>query len=154
MAASTGYSELYNSSTGKPKAGRPKSSNIGPTIDYVEYTIPTTQIDDATDTSYLIPVRSGKRVVQIVFSADDLAASNLDLDIIGRVTNAAGTHADTILFNAGTAFTSAQSGVVVFPNWLVPSATSESQVGHICLYCNVAGGTPAQGVIKILVVLI
>lgn len=148
MAVSTAYSEHYNSTTGKPKNGRPKSSNIGPVIDYVEYTIPTTQIDDATDTTYLIPVRCGKRVTEIVFTCDDLAGTNLDMDIIGRTTNSAGTHTDTILYNAGTAFTSAHTATIVLPNWLVPSASSESQVGHICLYVNVAAGTPAQGTIK------
>lgn len=150
MAVSTAYSEFYTSA-GVPKLGRPKSNNVGVNNDYVEYTIPTTQLDDATDITYLIPVRSGKRIIYLLFdSADfDSGGGALDMDIILRTTNAAGTSTDTILYNAGTAFNAALAGKVVFCNAVVPE--DADSVGHICLYVNTAASTAAAGVIKLFV---
>lgn len=148
MAVTTAYSSLYSAAAVPLKsAGRPRSSNVGGNSDLVEYTVPTTQIDDATDFTYLIPVRSGKRIAFLIFDAAALAATNLDLDIVLRSVNSAGTVTDTILFNAGTAFTAAQAGKWVWCNALIPE--TPTGIAHIGLLCNVAGGTPAAGAVKL-----
>lgn len=149
MGVTTAFSSHYTAAALPSKAsGRPKSSNIGLANDHVEYTIPTTQIDDATDFTYLIPVRAGKRIVCMTFDCAALAATNLDLDIVLRSVNSAGTVADTILYNAGTAFTAAHAGKFVWVNAVVPQTPTD--MAHIGLLCNVAGGTPAAGAIKLL----
>lgn len=146
MAASSAYSRHY-SSANVPANGRPIVRNTGDVDDFVTYTVATTSLDDAGDVVYLIPVQSGRTIGYLVFDCAALAASSLDLDIILRTTNSAGTHTDTILYNAGTAFTSAHSGKVVVCNVAVPE--DADSVGHICLYCNVAGTTPAAGAITL-----
>lgn len=150
MSVSTAYSSYYTSAAVPAKtSGRPKSSNIGVVNDFVEYTIPTTQIDDAGDVTYLIPVRSGRTIVYLLFDCADLdsGAGALDLDIVLRTTNAAGTNTDTILYNAGTAFNAAHAGKFVWCNVGVPQTPTD--MGHIILYCNTAASTAASGVIKL-----
>lgn len=146
MAAGSAYSRHYSAANAAAN-GRPIVRNTGDCDDFVTYTVATTSLDDAADVVYLLPVQSGRTVGYLIFDCAALAASNLDLDIILRTTNAAGTHTDAILYNAGTAFTSAHAGKVVVCNTAVPD--DADSVGHICLYCNVAGGTPASGEIKL-----
>lgn len=151
MAVTTAYSEFYTSA-GVPKLGRPKSNNTAGNPDYVEYTIPTTQLDDATDTTFLIPVRSGKRIVYMILTCADLDSGGggaLDMDIILRTTSAAGVTTDTILYNAGTAFNAAHAGLIIFCNALVPE--DADSVGHLILYVNTPASTAASGAIKLFV---
>lgn len=152
MGVTTAYSSLYNSS-GVPVAGRPKSNNAGGgNSDHVSYTIPTTQTDDAGDTTYLIPVRSGKTIVFLLFDSADLDSGGgaLDMDIILRTTDSAGNHTDTILYNAGTAFNAALAGKFVYCGVKVPTAgAAPGDVGHIILKVNTAATTPAQGAISL-----
>jgi hypothetical protein len=152
MAVSTAYSSYY-ASAGVPSksSGRPKSTNVGVANDFVEYTIPTTQIDDATDFTYLIPVRSGKRIICGQFDCADLdsGAGALDLDIVLRTTSSAGVVTDTILYNAGTAFNAAHAGKWFWCNAVVPQTPTD--MGHIGLLCNTAASTAASGAIKLFV---
>lgn len=150
MAVSTAYSVHYDSSGVPTKAGgRPRTFH--PFSDFVPTTtIPTTQLDDAGDVTYLLPVASGRRIVFLLFDATDMdtGGPTLDMDIVLRTTNSAGSHTDTILYNAGTAFGSAaHAGKWVFCDVAVPdSATS---TGHIILKVNTAATTPAQGTISL-----
>lgn len=148
MAVSTTYSSLY-SSDGTPKSGRPIIRNTSDVPDLVEYTIPTTQLDDAGDVVYLIPVASGRRIHHLIFDCADLdgGGPTLDMDIILR-TGTTGSFTDTILYNAGTAFGSAaHAGKFIWCNVQVPD--DADRTGHICLLVNTAATTPAQGAIKL-----
>lgn len=150
MAVTTTYSDLYSAANTPAKSkGRPKARNTGDVDDFVSYTVPTSVLADATSFVYLLPVQTGRKIVFLLFDCADLdsGAGNLDLDIVLRTTNAAGTHTDTILFNAGTAFASAQSGKIVICNTDVPA--DADSVGHIGLLCNVAASTPASGAISL-----
>lgn len=148
MGVTTAYSSLYNSS-GIPIQGRPLSSNLGPNPDGVEITIPTTQLDDAGDVTFLFPVRSGKRIMWFLFDSTDMdsGGGNLDMDLVLRTTSAAGVTTDTILFNAATAFNAALTAKWVWVN--VPVPADADNIGHVILYVNVAASTPAQGTLKI-----
>jgi hypothetical protein len=148
MAVSTAFSSLYSAAE-TPKSGRPIIRNTSDVPDLVEYTIPTTQIDDATDVTYLIPVASGRRIHWLIFDCPDLdtGGPTLDMDIILR-TGTTGSFTDTILYNAGTAFGSAaHAGKWVFCNVQVPD--DADRTGHICLYVNTAATTPAAGALKL-----
>lgn len=153
MAVTTAYSNLYNSS-GVPVAGRPKSNNAGGgNSDFVAYTFPTTQLDDAGDVTYLIPVRSGKRILFLLWDSAELdtgGGNALDMDLVLRTTDSAGNHTDTIIYNAGTAFSAALAGKFVPVNVLVPTAgAAPGDVGHIIAKVGVAASTAAQGAISL-----
>lgn len=148
MAVTTAYSVHYESAGVPTKAGgRPRTFH--PYSDKVAYTFPTTQLDDAGDVTYLLPVMSGRRIIFLQFDCADLDSGGtaLDMDLVLRTTNPAGTHTDTILYNAGTAFSAAQTGKWVYCDVLVPdSATS---TGHIIAKVGTAATTPASGAISL-----
>lgn len=147
--ATTTYSALYDS-TGLPIQGRPKSSNVGPNDDYVKgLSFATTDLDLLADFKYAIPVRAGKRIVFLdlgEFTELDTGGGNaLDMDVILRSTIGS-TVTDTILFNAGSFFTAAQTAGAIYRVWCdmrVPDASSG--VGHIGFYVNTAASTANAG---------
>jgi hypothetical protein len=140
---------LYTSS-GVPTKGRPYSRNVAGNPDWLSYTIPTTVTGgDAGSRAFLIPVRSGKRIVTLQFDSAALSASDLDMDIVLQTTNAAGTTTTTILYNAGTAFTGALAGKWIYCDVQVPE--DADGVGHIVAYVNTTGTTPAAGAISLFV---
>lgn len=152
MGVTTAYSALYESA-GVPRASGGRPRTFHPFNDYVSYTIPTTQTDDAGDVTYLIPVASGRRIVYLKFDCADLDSGGgaLDMDIILRTTAADGTtHTDTtILYNAGTAFNAAHTAKWVWCDTAVPSTATN--MAHIILKVNTAASTPAEGAIKLFV---
>lgn len=149
MAAATTYTTLY-ASAGVPANGRPISSAPGPCSDWVKPTWATTDVDDVGDVKYLIPVLSGKRInfLDISETTDmDTGGPTLDMDLILRTTDKAGSHTDTtILFNAGTFFAAAQTAGAILRVWCdVQVPDSATGVGHIISKVNAAATTPAQG---------
>lgn len=153
MAASKVYSSLFASATDPtPNYSLYRHSPFGADVVSVVYTVATTSIDEAGDFVGLWPVPSGKKWQKIVFTCADLDSGGtaLDLDIIQRVIDKDGNITDTILFNAGSAFSAAQTGVEVYPtasggDQFPPSATGVVLIG---LYCNVPATTAASGVFK------
>lgn len=147
--ATTTYSSLYDSS-GNPTHGRPKSSNAGPNDDYVVgASYATTDLDLADDAKYLIPVRSGKTIAYIDLGEwtelDTGGGNALDMDICLRYT-VGSTTTDTILFNAGSFFTAAQTAGAVRRVWCnqrVPDCSSG--VAHIISKVNTAASTANAG---------
>lgn len=153
MAASKVYSDLFSSATSStPKSGFPRNNPYGANVVTVVYTIATTSLDDAGDFVGLWPVKSGRKWQRITFTCADLdsGGTGLDLDIIQRVVDKDGNITDTILFNAGSAFTAAQTEVTVYPTSSggdqFPAAPGN--VVMVGLYCNTAATTPASGVFK------
>lgn len=148
MAAATTYTSLY-ASAGVPAQGRPVSSHPGPCDDWVKPTWATTDVDDVGDVKYLIPVLSGKRINYLDISETtdmDTGGPTLDMDIVLRTTDKLGAHTDTILFNAGTHFASAQTAGAVLRIWCdVQVPDSATGVGHIISKVGAAATTPAQG---------
>lgn len=148
--ATTAYSALYDSS-GNPIAGRPKSSNVGYNDEtLVGLAFATTALDLAADFTYAIPVRAGKTIEYIdlgEFTELDTGGGNaLDMDIVLRTTNSAGTVTNTILFNAGSFFTAAQTAGAIYRVWCnakVPDCASS--VGHIGFLVNTAASTANAG---------
>ncbi len=142
MAATSVYSSLFASaSSSAPGTGRPISSPFGDDCDIVSYTYADTSLDDAGDFVGLIPVRYGKKLVALAFTCGDGDSGTgvLDMDIILRTTNSAGTNTDTILYNAGTAFATAITTVtwVLLPT--LPQVPSDADnVGIIGTYVNTA----------------
>lgn len=148
--ATTAYSALYDSS-GNPIAGRPKSSNAGPNDEtLVGLAFATTALDLAADFTCAIPVRSGK-VIEFLDLGEwtelDTGGGNaLDMDIVLRTTSGTGAVTNTILFNAGTFFTVAQTAGALFRVWCntkVPDCASG--VGHIGFLVNTAASTANAG---------
>lgn len=154
MAASKVYSALFASATDPtPNANLYRHSPFSADVVTVIYTIATTSIDEAGDFVGLWPVPSGKKWQKIVFTCADLDSSGspaLDLDIIQRVIDKDGNIIDTILFNAGTAFTAAQTEVAVYPTASGGDQFPNAPNGVVLvgLYCNVAAATAASGVFK------
>lgn len=148
MAAANTFTNLY-ASAGVPAQGRPVSSHPGPCDDWVKPTWATIDIDDIGDVKYLIPVLGGKRIqfLDISETTDmDTGGTALDMDIVLRTTDKLGAHTDTILFNAGTFFTAAQTAGAILRVWcdvLVPD--SATGMGHIISKVGAAATTPAQG---------
>lgn len=146
--ATTSYSSLY-SSAGVPIKGRPKSSNLSPNPDSVALSFATTDLDLLDDFKYAIPVRCGKTIEYLdlgEFTDLDTGAGALDMDIVLRTTNSAGTHTDTILYNAGTAFATAQTAGAIFRVWCRTRVPDDADgVGHIGFKINVAASTPNAG---------
>lgn len=148
--ATTAYSALYDSS-GNPIAGRPKSSNVGYNDEtLVALAFATTALDLLADFTYAIPVRAGKTIEYLdlgEFTELDTGGGNaLDMDIVLRTTNSAGTVTNTILFNAGAFFTVAQTAGAPYRVWCnakVPDCPSG--VGHIGFLVNTAASTPNAG---------
>lgn len=144
--AETAYSALYDSNN-LPTGGRPFNPPFGIAIDYVNEEIATTELDTANDVTYLIPVPVGRTIVKIEVKNEELdtgGGNALDLDIVLRTTDSAGTNTDTILYNAGTAFSAAvTTPTVVYPNAKVPA--SATGIGHIIAKVNVAATTAAAG---------
>lgn len=148
--ATIAYSTLYDATSGLPIAGRPKSSNVGRNDDMlVGLAFATTALDLLNDFTYAIPVRSGKTVQFLdlgEFTELDTGGGNaLDMDIVLRTTVGT-TVTDTILFNAGTFFTVAQSAGAVYRVWCntkVPDCSSG--VGHIGFKVNTAASTANAG---------
>jgi hypothetical protein len=145
MAAATAYSNRYDSSTGRPVGGRPLTQNTGPVPDFVALTFATTQLDDNADVTYALPVQSGRTIVHLDLCGfgDGDTGANLDMDIVLRTTSAAGVNTDTILFNAGAFFQTAQTAGAVYRvlcNAKVPN--SADGTGHIVFLVNTgaAGG--------------
>lgn len=145
MATST-YSERY-SALYVPANGRPLSRNTGPNDDSVTPTWAVTDLDGIGDFKTLIPVRSGGRILFVDLSDfADLGSGELDMDIVLRTLDKDGVVTDTILFNAGTFFATAQTAGAVYRVWcdvLVPDCASG--FGHITSYVNTAAVTPIQG---------
>ncbi len=153
MAASKVYSSLFASATDPtPASGYPRNAPFGADVVSVVYTIATTSLDEAGDFVGLWPVKSGKRWQKITFTCADLDSGGtaLDLDIIQRVIDKDGNITDTILFNAGSAFSAAQTEVAVYPTAAggdqFPAAPGN--VVLVGLYCNTAATTAASGVFK------
>lgn len=152
--ATTAYSALYDSS-GNPIAGRPKSSNAGPNDDYlVGLAFATTALDLLDDFTYAIPVRSGKTIAYLELGEttelDTGGGNALDMDIVLRTTSGAGVVTDTILFNAGTFFTAAQTAGAIYRVWCnakVPDCASG--VGHIGFKVNTAASTANAGTLNL-----
>ena len=146
--ATTTYSSLY-SSAGVPIQGRPKSSNLGFNDDSVALSFATTDLDLLDDFKYAIPVRCGKVIEWIElgeFTDLDSGGGALDMDIVLRTTNSAGTNTDTILYNAGTAFATAQTAGAIFRVWCRAKVPDDADgVGHIGFKVNTAASTPNAG---------
>lgn len=147
--ATVAYSPLY-STAGVPIGGRPRSSNTGQNDDSVALSFATTALDLAADFTYAIPVRSGKFIDFIDLSdfteLDTGGGNALDMDVVLRTTNAAGTHTDTILFNAGTFFTVAQTAGAVYRVWCRKRVPDDADgVGHIGFLVNTAASTANAG---------
>lgn len=147
--ATTAYSNLY-SSAGVPVKGRPRSSNAGANDDSVALSFATTVLDTLADVTFAIPVRSGKFIEYLdlgEFTELDTGGGNaLDMDIVLRTTNAAGTNTDTILFNAGSFFTVAQAAGAIYRVWCRTRVPDDADgVGHIIFYTNVAASTANAG---------
>lgn len=149
MAVVITYSSLYSAAL-VPAQGRPRSLATGPSDDDIQYTVPTTVTGgDAGSIAYLMPLRSGKKLVSLQFDCAALASSNLDMDLVLRQYNADGTFTDSVLYNAGTAFTSAHTNKWVYVGSTI--GASRDGVAHLIAYVNVTGGTPASGAIKLVV---
>lgn len=146
----TTYSNRYNSTTGLPTGGRPLSKNTGPNPDYVEASYATTDIDEIGEVKYLLPVQCGKEIVYLDISEttdmDSNGAPALDMDLYLRTTNSAGSHTDTLLFNAGTFFQAAQSAGAVYRVWCtVKVPNSADGTGHIISKTVAAAATAVAG---------
>ena len=148
--ATIAYSMLYDSS-GNPISSRPKSSNVGYNDETrVGLAFATTALDLAADFTYAIPVRSGKVIEYIDLGEwtelDTGGGNALDMDIVLRTKNSAGTVTNTILFNAGDFFTAAQTAGAIRRIWCnvrVPDCATS--VGHIGFLVNVAASTANAG---------
>ena len=149
MALTITYSDLYSAANVPAKSkGRPKARNTGDVDDHVEYTLPASILADTGSLAYLIPVQSGRKIVFLLFDCAALdAGTAIDADLVLRTTNAAGTHTDTIIYNAGTAFEAAHAAKFVWVNVDVPSDADST--GHIIFYVNTAATTPAAGAINL-----
>ncbi len=149
--ATTTYSSLYDSS-GNPIQGHPKSDNISGdnSVTLIGLSYATTDLDLLADFKYWIPVRSGHTIVWLDLGEwtelDTGGGNALDMDIVHRYTNSAGTVVDTILFNAGSFFTAAQTAGALYRVWCnykVPD--NPLSLGHIGTYCNTAASTANAG---------
>ena len=146
MAAGNAYNTDYfvSATSNVPLNGSwPGRANAGAQTIMVNAVVPTTSTDDATDFYGLCPVASGRKLVGAIHQASDgdTGGTSMDLDIILRTYNSAGTATDVILYNAGTAYTAAQATSFLEWNTIVPR--SEGGYGIIGLYCNVAATTGA-----------
>lgn len=138
--ASTLYSSYYDSTTHRPVGGMPNVQAYGNTTYTVRITLPTTQLDTLADTAFLFPMKKDAHITSLLLTWDSLAASALDADIVLRDDGG-----DTILFNAGTAFCTAEAnGKPVLVKQLVTAVNDDAS---LIFYVNVAGTTPAQGVL-------
>lgn len=149
--ATTTYSSLYDSS-GNPIQGRPRSDNIsGDNSEYlIGVSYATTDLDLLADFKYWIPVRAGHTIVYLDLAEwtelDTGGGNALDMDVVHRYTTTAGVVTDTILFNAGTFFTAAQTAGAIYRVWCnykVPD--NPLSLGHIGTYVNTAASTPNAG---------
>lgn len=143
----TTFSNRYISA-GVPTSGRPLSKNTGPNDDYVEASYATTDLDGTDDIKYLLPVQCGKEIVflDITGSTDMDTGSTLDQDLYLRTTDKLGAHTDTLLFNAGAFFQSAQAAGAVYRVWCTePVPNSASGAGHIISKNVAAATTPVAG---------
>lgn len=144
--AQTTFSTRYQSA-GVPTPGRPFSAQPGDSSDSVTGSWATTDLDTIADLKYLIPVMSGKRILYLdLLNFADLGSGELDMDLVLITTDKLGTVTTTILYNAGTAFATAQTAGVPLRIWcdvVVPE--SATNMGHICSLVNVAAVTPIAG---------
>jgi hypothetical protein len=148
--ATTAYSTLYDSS-GNPIAGRPKSSNVGYNDEtLVGLAFATTALDLLADFTFAIPVRAGKTIEYLDLGEwtelDTGGGNALDMDIVLRTTSGAGVVTDTILFNAGSFFTAAQTAGAIYRVWCMTKVPDcASGVGHIGFLVNAAASTANAG---------
>jgi len=145
----TTYSNRYTSA-GVPTSGRPLSKNTGPNDDYVEASYATTDIDEIGEVKYLLSVQCGRDIVYIDLSGttdmDSNGAPALDMDLYLRTTDKLGNHTDTLLFNAGTFFQSAQTAGAVYRIWCTePVPNSASGSAHIISKTVAAAATAVAG---------
>lgn len=147
MAVTTTYSSNYGSDN-LPTGGRPFNPPIGAGMDYVSYTIPNAQLDDAGDVSYLTAIPVARTIHLIVFDSAALdGGTALDADLVLRTTDKDGNHTDTIIYNAGTAFEAALVAKVILTSTKVPA--SATGYGHLLFKVNTAATTPATGAITL-----
>jgi len=115
------------------------------------YTWPTTQQDTIGDIAYLLPYHVGAKEVAVNFNCGDgdTGGTTLDADFCRRTIDKDGAFTDVILWNAGTAFSAAQTGkLVVFdlvdPEDVSQSSTSRDGKVHLILKVNATATTPAE----------
>lgn len=115
------------------------------------YVWPTTQQDTIGDITYLLPYHVGAKEIGISFNCGDAdtGGTTLDADLCRRTIDKLGAFTDVILFNAGTAFSAAQTGkLLVFdlvdPEDVSQSSTSRDGKVHLILKVNATATTPAQ----------
>lgn len=146
MAQGNAYNTDYfvSATSNVPLNGSwPGRANAGAQTIMANVVIPTTSIDDVADFYGICPVPSGKLLVGAIHQASDgdTGGTSMDVDIILRTYNSAGTATDTILYNAGTAYTAAQA--TSFLEWNARVPRSEGGYGIVGTYVNVAATTPA-----------
>lgn len=148
MTASIVYGNLWDSNN-KPIGGRPFKSPMGVSGDTVVQTLATTSLDEAGDVVHLIPVPAGARLFALFFdSAAFDSGTAIDMDLVLRTTNSAGSHTDTILYNAGTAFEAALTNQYIpLASVVVPSDADD--VASIITYVNTAATTAVSGDISL-----
>jgi hypothetical protein len=141
-ASATIYSDRFHSTTNVPVNGRPKRNPYGVTVDQAQLVIPTTSSDFAGELSYLLPVPRDCTLFRLTIDCGALSSATLDADIV--LIDDAGT---TILWNAGTAFTSAVASKIVQLYRVTVASANDDAV--IALLINTAGGTASEGTITI-----
>lgn len=155
----TTYSSLYDSS-GQPLYGfpiNPPMGSPGP-VSVQESILAATVEAAAGEFIALVPVAEGRFVTLLEFTSSDFdtdASPELDMDIVLRVTDKDGTHTDTILFNAGTAFQAAitTTRVVICHGTRggVQVSGAASGYGHVGLKTVAQAATGAAGTIELTV---
>jgi len=144
MAATTVDSVLFSN------PNYPARNPAGTTVEYIDFTVATTSLDDIGDRVRLIPMPNAVEIISIQeYHADlDSGGGNLDMDILLVDDNG-----DTILYNAGTAFNAATTAWLDIANSTVVPGTKVVSVGddtaYIGLYVNVVASTAASGLVHV-----
>lgn len=158
MATIAFNSQYYNTTDStealpviRKAAGLPIQPGHGTQSVPFTYTLPTTQTDGIGDICYLLPYHVGAKECSLLFNAGDAdtGGTTLDFDICRRTIASDGTFTDVILFNAGTAFSAAQTGKLVVFDLTDPDDTSQASTSrdgrcHLIGKCNAAATTPAE----------
>ncbi len=145
------YSARYDSA-GNPINGRPFSAPGGGTAyDAVSDTVPTTELGEAGDVRYLIPVLCGKTLLELdkASSGDGDTGTALDADIMLRTTSAAGVNTDTMIWDLGAEFQAAVTTSKKKQLADIKVPYSASGFGHIILKVVTAATTAAALAIEL-----
>lgn len=157
MAAGTAFSSLFRSTSTAalpvPILDRPIRGAQGLQGDGVTMVIATTQVDDATDFTALIPVQEGKTILELVITLSATLGGTADnnCDLVLRTYNLDGTTTDTMLYDSSAAvgFTAAIAGKTFNLGAGIQVPASSLGFGCIGLLCVAPGGTPASATLTL-----